>query len=138
MTANTPASALVTAQGPQTGQVLLLLFYLALIIAGAYFFTRLIARLAQRGGIYGAAPVRAVRSIKLIDRLQLDREHSVLLIESDGQRYLVGMGSGSFTLLDKSDAPEQEEPQAEPQRPSFKDALAALNWKKQGEDKDAP
>ncbi len=137
MPISTPAPAQALEQGPQIGQILLLLLYLALIFAGAYFVTRFFARTMQRGASFlpakGGGPALG-RHIRLVDRLLIDREKSILLIEADSKRYLLGVSENAFALLETSDAPPAEE--AEPQRASapFRDVFTA--WKKRGEGDD--
>lgn len=135
MPANTPAPAPALGQGPQIGQILLLLLYLALIFAGAYFVTRIFARIAQRGVLPAAKAGARHRHIFLVDRLALDRERSVLLLEADGKRYLVGVSGQAFTLLEKTDAPPEPMEPAAQGRPSFREAFAAFT--KQGDDQHA-
>ena len=132
----TPAPAQPLGQGPQIGQILLLLLYLALIFAGAYFVTKYFGRAMQRSSIFstrlGARPALG-KHIRLVDRLMLNRETSIVLIEADGKRYLVGVSESAFTLLETNEAPAQEVAEAEPRRTAtFGDVLA--NWKKREED----
>ena len=138
MPISTPAPAQALEQGPQIGQILLLLLYLALIFAGAYFVTRFFARTMQHGLFLPAKGDRPAlgRHIRLVDRLSIDREKSILLIEADSKRYLLGVSENAFALLETSDAPPQEE--AEPQRAPapFHDVFTA--WKKREEGDHAP
>lgn len=132
----TPAPAPALGQGPQIGQILLLLLYLALIFAGAYFVTRFFARSLQRGSILpikGGGSFRPGRHIRLVDRLVLDREKSILLFDAEGKRYLVGVSENAFALLESGEAPPEEEAAAAPQSPiPFRDIFAA--WKRREED----
>lgn len=138
MPISTPAPAQALEQGPQIGQILLLLLYLALIFAGAYFVTRFFARTMQRAAFLPARGGRPApgRHIRLVERLPIEREKSILLIEADGKRYLLGVSENAFALLETSDAPPEEE--AEPQRASvpFRDVFTA--WKKREEGDHAP
>ena len=126
MPISTPAPAQALEQGPQIGQILLLLLYLALIFAGAYFVTRFFARTMQHGSFLPAKG----------DRLSIEREKSILLIEADSKRYLLGVSENAFALLETNDAPPEEE--AEPQRAPtpFRDVFTA--WKKREEGDYAP
>lgn len=135
MPTNTPTPAPVLGQGPQIGQILLLLLYLALIFAGAYFVTRIFARIAQRGAVPAAKGGPRRKHIFLVDRLALDRERSVLLLEADGKRYLVGVSGEAFTLLETTDAPPEETEPAAQGRPSFREAFAS--FAKRGDDQHA-
>ena len=138
MPISTPAPAQALEQGPQIGQILLLLLYLALIFAGAYFVTRFFARTMQHGLFLPATGDRLAlgRHIRLVDRLSIDREKSILLIEADSKRYLLGVSENAFALLETNDAPPEEE--AEPQRAPapFRDVFTA--WKKREEGDHAP
>lgn len=141
MPANTPAPAPALGQGPQIGQILLLLLYLALIFAGAYFVTRFFARTMQRGAVLpfkGGGRLRPGRHIRLVDRLPLDREKSILLLEADGKRYLVGVSEHAFALLETSDAPPpKEEGEGIPGGPApFREIVKA--WKTREGDEHAP
>lgn len=135
----TPAPAQALAQGPQIGQILLLLLYLALIFAGAYFVTRFFARSMQRGALFpakGGGRLAPGRHIRLVDRLSLDRDKSILLFDANGKRYLVGMSENAFALLDTADAPPQNETGDPQSGPSFRDMFSA--FKKREEPMHAP
>ncbi|NCB31490.1 MAG: hypothetical protein EOM66_08800 [Clostridia bacterium] len=140
MPANIPASAPALEQGLQVGQILLLLFYLALIFAGAYFITRFLGRMMQNGGISptrGGGRFAPGRHIHLVDKLALDREKSILLFEADGKRYLVGVSEHAFTLLESAEAPAENTGEPSPRgRASFPAIFAS--WKRQEDDEHAP
>ena len=140
MPLNFHAPALALVQGLQIGQVLLLLLYLALIFAGVYFLTRFLGRVMQHGTILptkaGGRKYRTQRHIRLVDRLTLDREKSIVLLEADGKRYLLGVSEHAFTLLETSDAPLPEAEDNVPQGRSFRDIFSA--WKRQEGDGHAP
>ena len=109
MPGTTPAPVEFAPEGPGFLQILLLLLLLVLILIGVYFATRFFARFAQRGALGplpGGGKGQRRRRIVLLDRLVLDRDRSVVLLESEGRRYLLGVGGQSFALLDKSDAPK--------------------------------
>ncbi|MDO5111914.1 MAG: flagellar biosynthetic protein FliO [Clostridia bacterium] len=121
------------AGGSMTGDILLMILYLVLILVGAYYATRLFARMAQRGVLLGGGKnaFRPGAYITLIDRLAVDKEHSVLLIKVGEDYYLIGMGE-QVTLLEKLGAlPEDVVAQAEAPAPGvFKDMLDA--WRDRG------
>ncbi|MDD4075309.1 MAG: flagellar biosynthetic protein FliO [Eubacteriales bacterium] len=122
-----------TAGGGMTGDILLMILYLVLILVGAYYATRLFARMAQRGVLLGGGKnaFRPGAYITLIDRLAVDKEHSVLLIKVNDAYYLIGMGE-QVTLLEKLGAlPEELVAQAEAQAPNaFQTVLDA--WRERG------
>lgn len=140
MPANLYAPALALAQGMQIGQILLLLFYLVLIFAGVYFITRFLGRVMQRGSIFPAkvnGQFRSAQHVKLVDRLNVDREKSILLLEAEGKRYLVGVSEHAFTLLETFDAPLPEEEDTAPRgHMSFRDMFSV--WRKKEDDEHAP
>lgn len=122
-----------TAGGGMTGDILLMILYLVLILVGAYYATRLFARMAQRGVLLGGGKnaFRPGAYITLIDRLAVDKEHSVLLIKVNDAYYLIGMGE-QVTLLEKlGTLPEELVAQAEAQAPNaFQTVLDA--WRERG------
>ncbi len=120
------------AGGSVTGQVLLMVLYLALILVGAYYVTRLFARMAQRGVLWGGGKnaFRPGAYITLIDRLAVDKEHSVLLIRVGEDYYLIGMGE-QVTLLEKLGALPETAQRGEAQDANtFKTLLDA--WRDRG------
>ncbi len=144
MPGTTPAPVEFAPEGPGFLQILLLLLLLVLILIGVYFATRFFARFAQRGTLGplpGGGKGQRRRRIVLLDRLVLDRDRSVVLLESEGRRYLLGVGGQSFALLDKADAPKEEEPEQSAARErsaagTFRDVMAV--WKRQENGENAP
>ncbi len=136
MSANLNAPALALSQGMQIGQILLLLLYLALIFAGVYFLTRFLGRVMQRGTFLpgkAGERLRPGRHIRLVDRFNVDREKSILLLEAEGKRYLVGVNEHTFALLETFDAPLVEEGDVVIQeRMPFREIFS--NWRKQKDD----
>lgn len=116
-----------------TGDILLMILFLVLILVGAYYATRMFGRMAQRGMLMGGGKnaFRPGAYITLIDRLAVDKEHSVLLIKVNDEYYLIGMGE-QVTLLEKLGAlPEALIEQAEAKTPNaFQTILDA--WKERG------
>ena len=135
MPGTTPAPVQFAPEGPGFLQILLLLLLLVLILIGVYFATRFFARFAQRGTpgpLPGGGKGQRRRRIVLLDRL---------LLESEGRRYLLGVGGQSFALLDKADAPKEEEPEQSAARErsaagTFRDVMAV--WKRQENGENAP
>ena len=82
---------------------------------------------------------RQLTRIGYLQNNQTDR--SVVLLESEGKRYLLGVGGQSFALLDKADAPKEEEPEQSAARErsaagTFRDVMAV--WKRQENGENAP
>lgn len=100
----TPASA-VLAQAPGYGQVVLMIVVLIVVLVGVLYATRLFARLAQRS-VTRPNKRGMERSIYLIDRLMLDKDKSLVLVEEGDRRYFLGVTPNEITLLKEAEAPE--------------------------------
>lgn len=72
-------------------------------VLGLLFYLR--KRLLPR---FGAANTGEVR---IIERHGVGAKSSVVLLESGGKRYLLGVGEGTVNVLDTFDAPERKEPE---------------------------
>lgn len=115
------------------GDILLMVLYLVLILVGVFYATRLFARLGQRGLPIGGkgSKTRIGSQITLIDRLMLDKDKSIVLLEQGDKWYLVGVSNGAFTLIKEMEpAPEQEDGQPPAIGKTFKDVLSS--WKDRG------
>lgn len=93
--------------GAGIGNVLLIILYLILILVGAYFATRAVGKYAmQRGmkkkprGSGARAPVLGER-LSVVDRIPVDRDKSVLVVEFQEHFYLLGSTSQELRLIDK-------------------------------------
>lgn len=83
--------------------ILLLLFYLVLILAGAYFATRF---LANRMGGRGVSPWplsvgKKDSKLHIIDRMMVDKGQSLIVVVYEKEQYLIGATANGFTVLDK-------------------------------------
>lgn len=130
-----PVQTLPTNAGTSTGQLLLLLLYLVLILVGVYYATRWFAKVAQRGTIFTGRTKHTFqpgRHLLLVDRLAFDKDKSVILIKAEQKFYLLGVSSENISLISEL-APEEVDYTAEAERAagtgqaSFKDVFAA--WK---------
>lgn len=102
----------MTAQEIGFGQVLWMILMLAVILLATYFVTKWIAARTMTKGVVLGGKIKGTNGCavvpKVIFRNMLDRENSILVIEYDGVDYLVGVGAGSFTVLEKRDIPREE------------------------------
>ena len=92
-------------------KVLLAILYLVLILIAAYFVTKAVGKRAmQRGMKKGGRGVRAPvmgRLLSVEDRIAVDRDKSILVVEFEGKYYLMGATAQELTLIDKIDMPEE-------------------------------
>ena len=99
-----PVNAAPFSQGSGTGQILLLLLYLALILLLVYYATRLFGKFAQRGSLFGGmgkSEFRPGRYISLIDRMAVDKSKAILLVRVKDEFYLLGVADENVSLLEK-------------------------------------
>ena len=107
--------------GYSIGDVLLMILYLALIIAGAYFATRAVGKLAMRRGMNRGGKKQAGRRaqpvngkyLRVVDRIPVDRDKSMFLLECAGKRYLMSATADEVRLVDKMPIPQEEMQEAE-------------------------
>lgn len=105
------------------GQVVLVIFYLVIIIAGAYFLTRYVAKRRMQQGMRrtgreqggaGASSGRAAwrsdnqHMVYVVDRIPIDREKTLMVVEFEGKYYLIGTTAQDFKLFDRIPVPEAE------------------------------
>lgn len=104
------------AQGVDITNVLVIILYLALIVAAAYFLTKYVAkRSLQKGmkphagiGRSGAKKNELGQMISVTDRIAIDRDKTLLVVEFQGKYYLLGTTPQGFEQIDKVDIPEAE------------------------------
>jgi flagellar biogenesis protein FliO len=112
--------------------VIILIFYLVLLVLGAYFLTRYVSKRAMKKGVRKPDNKKTGtkfkwkegRYISVLDRVPVDRDKSIMVVEFEGKRYLMATTGQDIKLLDKlkkeyakeSEA-ETEEPGDEPSRP---------------------
>jgi flagellar biogenesis protein FliO len=78
-----------------TGQLVRTILSLLLVIGLIYLvFKVVVPRLM---GV--SLPVRGTKSLRVVERTQIDARHAVVLIEIDKQRFLVGTGEHGIQLL---------------------------------------
>lgn len=80
--------------------VLLMILYLVLILAGVYYVTRLLAKAMGARGIVAKGKKRA--RIAIVDRVTLDKDKSILVIQYGEKEYLIGASAQSFSVLESS------------------------------------
>ena len=100
-------------------QVVLSLFGIVIVIAGAYYATYYISIKAS-GQTRGKARGRN-RRINLLERFAISKDKSFCIVEIAGKIYIVGVTNQSMTLLDTLDPGELEESETE-------GAAAAAAW----------
>ena len=71
-----------------------------IIVIGAILLTSWAAKYLQTKNAVGAG-----RTFKIIDRIMVGKDSYVVLLAFQGEYYLLGVGSGSITLLEKVDGP---------------------------------
>ncbi len=93
--------------------IILTILALVAVLLGAYFTTKLISKKMLKSGINQrntAKPGRKVlgKYVSLLDRAPLDREKSVVVVEFEGNYYLLGVSPQQVKLIDKSPIPAEE------------------------------
>lgn len=104
------------------GSVLRVIIILVLIIAGAYMLTKYIAQRSLRKGMKqqprtskGSASSQYPEFghlVSVADRIAVDRDKTLMVIEFEGRYYLVGTTADGFQRLAEAEIPETE-PEAE-------------------------
>lgn len=103
------------AKGIDISNVLVMILYLVLIVAAAYFLTKYVAKRslqkgmkshagAGRGGVKRNEPGHMV---SVADRIAIDRDKTLLVVEFQGKYYLLGTTPQGFEQIDKVDMPER-------------------------------
>lgn len=105
------------------GNVFLIILYLILILVGAYFATKAVGRLAMRrgmkrqpskekkgGGIKALGKFSASNGqfLEVVDRIPVDRDKSMFVLEFEGKRYLMSATAQELRLVDKREIPQEE------------------------------
>ncbi len=99
--------------------VALLVIYLLIIVVGIYFLTKLIAKKSLQRGIkkpaksggmrwFGSNKAEPGRLIGVVDRIALDRDKTLTVVEFDGKYYMLGVTHQEIKLLDKVPIPETD------------------------------
>lgn len=109
-------SRLELAPSVDAGQVIMLIIYLILIIVGAYYLTRYVANRRLRQGMRGSS--RAFQSSKstsgpghmvaVVDRIAIDREKTLMVVEFEGKYYLIGTTPQEMRLMGRADITEED------------------------------
>lgn len=116
------------APGIDVTNVLVIILYLVLIVAAAYFLTKYVAKRSLRKGMKpktGAGQGGFKRNefehmVSVVDRISIDRDKTMVVIEFQGKYYLLGTTAQGFEQIDKVDIPkrteeaENAEPESEP------------------------
>ena len=84
----------------------------------------------------GMAAIKGGKSMKVVERVQLDARHALLIVELDGERrFLFGTGEQGIQLLARLD---RDEPITTETQASFQDAMQAANVAGSGGDSEGP
>ena len=89
--------------------VIILIIYLVLLVLGAYFLTRYVAKRSMQKGMKkpdgksaGARPRwKQGRYVSVLDRIPIDRDKTIMVVEFGGKRYLMATAGQDIKLLDK-------------------------------------
>ncbi len=100
--------------------VFILIIYLALLILGAYLLTRYVSKRAMQKGMKkpegkataGKSKWKQGRYVSVLDRIPIDRDKSILVVEFEGKRYLMAATGQDIKLLDKLKKEETGETEA--------------------------
>lgn len=103
-------SKVAFAPGIDISNVLLIILYLVLIIIAAYFLTKFVARKSLRKGMRRAnsSAGKGLRkknaetghSIAVIDRIAVDRDKTIMVVEFRGRHYLIGTTAQDIKCID--------------------------------------
>lgn len=103
------------AQGVDITNVLVIILYLALIVAAAYFLTKYVAKRSLRKGMKQKTGNGRCRTknelghmVSVADRIAIDRDKTIVVIEFQGKYYLLGTTAQGLEQIDKVDIPEYE------------------------------
>ncbi|MCI8539642.1 MAG: flagellar biosynthetic protein FliO [Oscillospiraceae bacterium] len=117
-------------------QILSLLWVLAcviLIVGMAYWFTKYVA---GRGGLSTFGLGQGSESLRVLARLSLGRDQSLMLVQAGERYFLLGVTQSAISTLAEFTPEEAEawrKTQAEqPAPPSFREALQSVLHQKRG------
>lgn len=106
-------SKVAFAPGIDISNVLLIILYLVLIIIAAYFLTKFVARKSLRKGMRrtNSSAGKGMRkksaetghSIAVIDRIAVDRDKTIMVVEFRGRHYLIGTTAQDIKCIDSVD-----------------------------------
>jgi flagellar biogenesis protein FliO len=99
--------------------VVVLIIYLVLLILGAYFLTRYVSRRAMKKGVKkpegkaagGKSKWKQGKHVSVLDRIPIDRDKTILVVEFAEKRYLMATTGQDIKLLDKLKTEEAREAQ---------------------------
>ena len=86
--------------------VIMIILYLVLIIAAAYFLTKFVAKRTLRKGMKGSGkkrPIEPGHLISVVDRIAVDRDKTIMVVEFRGKHYLIGTTAQEIKCLDSVD-----------------------------------
>lgn len=123
------------APGIDVTNVLVIILYLVLIVAAAYFLTKYVARHSLRKGVRPKAGAGSGGSkkkeywhmVSIADRIAVDRDKTIIVVEFQGKYYLLGTTAQGFEQIDKVDIPETcETPEESPEEETETGVAAAV------------
>lgn len=109
--------------GQGVGNVFLIILYLIIILAGAYFATKAVGKMAMRRGMKkrpaGARGAKAFRGqskfgsangryLEVVDRIPVDRDKSMFVLEFRDKQYLMSATAQELRLVDSREIPAEE------------------------------
>ena len=109
-------------QSPDFGSVVTLILVLALMIGGAYYVTKIVAK---RGGMAARLGAGST-SFTVLERLAVARDKSILLVQLHDAIYLIGVASSNISLLDKLTAEEASQMGVKLRTTEKRDSFATL------------
>lgn len=108
------------ATGISAQNILVIIVYLVLIVLAAYFLTKYVARRSLKKGMKPSQSQRGGKAktgfghlVSVVDRIAVDRDKTIMVIEFQGKYYLMSTSADRIECIDQVDAPETPEEDAE-------------------------
>ncbi len=101
----TLATTAATAKEIQAQDIVLLIVYLVLLLVGAYYLTKFVSRRAMQKGSKkplagNKARWKQGRLVSVVDRIPIDRDKTIMVVEFDNKQYLMATTGQDIKLLD--------------------------------------
>ena len=99
----------------EPGQIVMIIIYLVVIVIAAYYLTQFVGRRRLQQGMHRENRTfsSGVKSspglghmIYVVDRIAIDREKTLMVVEFDGKYYLIGTTPQDMRLLGNAPVPE--------------------------------
>lgn len=95
-------------EGMGIAQILGMIALLILVLVFTYYATKFLAKGLGKRSLTLSTGQSVKSKIKLLGRIAVDRENSLLVILYDGREYLIGVGSGGFTVIASKEATDEQ------------------------------